>query len=360
MLKIMKGIVILFFLVGCTVYNDKQENDDIPVENVSKSLIADTKVIATNLDIPWNITKTGQTFFLTQRVGKIVEIDEATGEKKQQNLQVEESILHEGEGGLLGFVLAQDFETSREAYAYHTYSQDGEIQNRIIKVKQHDEEWIEEAVILDGIPGGAIHNGGRMRIGPDGKLYVTTGDAGERDLSQDIQSVAGKILRMNLDGSIPSDNPFENSFVYSYGHRNPQGLAWDERGQLFSTEHGQSAHDEINIIKPGKNYGWPIIQGDEQAADMETPIYHTGEYTWAPSGIEYHNGKLYIATLRDSKIRSFEINTDKVDVILDIESRMRDVLIDNGNLYTITNNRDGRGTPQQGDDKLIQLVFEKN
>ncbi|MFS0863700.1 PQQ-dependent sugar dehydrogenase [Fredinandcohnia sp. 179-A 10B2 NHS] len=351
MKKIHCAIITLFLLVGCSV-----ETEDQGKREAIKETLSTPTIVATDLQIPWTITKTNGAFYITQRIGKIFEIDEATGSKKQQSLRLTKEVLHEGEGGLLGFALAPDFDDSRLAYAYHTYLENNKIFNRVILVEKAGDTWEEKAVHIDRIPGGIIHNGGRLRIGPDMKLYVTTGDAGVADSAQDPRGLAGKILRLNLDGSIPQDNPFTNSYVYSYGHRNPQGLAWDDAGTLYSTEHGQSAHDEINIIKPGQNYGWPLIQGDEEAPNMIKPLYHTNEYTWAPSGIEQLNGKLYIATLRDSKIRSYDLKTGKIDVMLDITSRMRDVFIQNGTLFTITNNRDGRGTPKKGDDKLLSIT----
>lgn len=339
--------LLCFIIVGCS--------QDNKLDKHVKEAISNPTIIATNLNIPWMITKTDGTFLIPERVGKLSEIEEATGKVTPQQLKLSREILHVGEGGFLGFTLAPDFQDSNQAFMYHTYEANGEILNRVILVVRNDSTWEEKAVLLEGIPGGRIHNGGRVKIGPDQKLYVTAGDAGVPENAQDLTNLAGKILRMNLDGSIPADNPFPNSYIYSYGHRNPQGLAWDEKGTFYSTEHGQSAHDEINLIKPGKNYGWPIIEGNESESDMVTPIYQTGEETWAPSGIDYANGKLYIATLRGSKVRSYDIETGRIDVVLDINSRMRDVYIEDSTLYTITNNRDGRGNPKEDDDKLLSL-----
>ncbi|OAS82524.1 MULTISPECIES: PQQ-dependent sugar dehydrogenase [Metabacillus] len=358
MYKGIKTLMLLLFVTGCS-FGDKTQNRNDSEKQVKleaeETIASSVEVLATNLHIPWTITKKDGTFFISQREGKIIETNLETGLIKKEELSVTKDILHEGEGGLLGLVLAPDFESSGQAFAYYTYKEDLVTKNRVIALQQDGEKWTETKVLLEGIPGGRIHNGGRMRIGPDGMLYVTTGDSGNPDLSQDKKSLAGKILRMNLDGTIPNDNPFENSYVYSYGHRNPQGLAWDDEGILYSTEHGQSAHDEINLIKPGQNYGWPVIQGDEEEPGMEKPIYHTGENTWAPSGIGYHNGKLYIATLRDSKIRSFDILTKSVNILHENSGRMRDVYIEQSQLYTITNNRDGRGTPKKDDDKLLKI-----
>ncbi len=348
----------LLFISACSLGEDSQQTEKDEGDAV-EVIARQVEVIATDLHIPWNINKHDMTFYLSQRTGTIIQVDGTSDTKIEQNIELTKDVLHEGEGGLLGFILAQDFDNTKEAFAYHTYSQDGQVLNRIIVLKLNQNTWTEERILLEGIPGGRIHNGGRINIGPDGKLYATTGDAGRPNLAQNVESLAGKILRLELDGSIPTDNPFPNSYVYSYGHRNPQGLAWDENGKLFSSEHGAIAHDEINLIEPGKNYGWPIIEGDEQAPNMVTPLYHTGDETWAPSGIAIKNNKLYVANLRGESIRVLDLTALSVETIFENAGRMRDVLIENDTLFMITNNRDGRGTPRVGDDKLYRLPIVK-
>ena len=219
-------------------------------------------------------------------------------------------------------------------------------------------------------------NGGRIQFGPDGKLYITTGDAGNPDLSQDLNSLGGKILRINSDGTIPDDNPWKNSPVYSLGHRNPQGLDWDESGKLVATEHGPSglrgiAHDEINLIIPGKNYGWPDVIGDETKEGFQNPLLHSGDDTWAPSGAEFYEGdkipqwtgKYFVATLRGNHLHLIDLDLDNTKVLSHEKlfendfGRLRDVATGpDGFLYLLTSNNDGRGLPQHNDDRILRIV----
>ncbi len=351
--KILITLTAILFVSGCT-----GDNEILNENEASEAVARQAEVIATDLNIPWNITKNNQTFYLSQRAGSIIKVDEENGSKTMQEVAVTKDVLHIGEGGLLGFILSPNFESNKEAYAYHTYEENGEVLNRIVVLRLNQNTWRETSVILEGIPGGRIHNGGRIKIGPDGKLYVTAGDAGNPNNAQNVSSLAGKILRMELDGSIPNDNPINNSYVYSYGHRNPQGLAWDNSGKLYSSEHGQSAHDEINQIEPGKNYGWPVIEGDEKASNMVSPLFHTGEGTWAPSGIEIKNGNIYVATLRGESIRVVDLAGTKAETVFEGAGRMRDIFIEEDALYSITNNRDGRGNPREGDDRLFKLTIQ--
>lgn len=250
-------------------------------------------------------------------------------------------------------------EKKNHAFLYYTYEDKNGQFNRVVEIREENNEWFEQKVLLDQIPSGNFHHGGRIKIGPDKKLYITTGDATDAMIAQDKASLGGKILRMNLDGTIPDDNPYPGSFVYSYGHRNPQGLAWDETGQLYSSEHGSSAHDEINLIKPKGNYGWPLIQGDETKNGMIAPLFHSGDHTWAPSGIAYHNGILYVAQLRGEGVLAFNVKEKTYKQIVSNVGRVRDVFILRNYLFFVTNNTDGRGAPANHDDKLIKMAIPK-
>ncbi|MFD2446970.1 PQQ-dependent sugar dehydrogenase [Bacillus sp. CGMCC 1.16607] len=333
----------------------EQDAKEVTNKAVEVSFTDDGSVNANHLNIPWTINKNGNLFFLSQREGSVIQIDGDLGLVEVQNVKVTKDIYHEGEGGFLGFTLAPDFAAQKKAFAYHTYQKDGQTFNRIISLKLEDHTWKEDEVLLDGIPGGMVNNGGRIKIGPDGMLYATTGDIGQSNNAQSLDSLAGKILRMNLNGDIPANNPFKNSYVYSYGHRNSQGLAWDNKGNLYSSEHGQSGNDEINLIQAGKNYGWPIIQGNKEAKGMVKPILLSGDDTWAPSGMAFNDGKLFIASLAGKKLFAYDLANKQLQEFYGDAGRLRDVLVENNELYTITSNRDKRGVPTEKDDRLIHL-----
>lgn len=323
---------------------EEQETAAQPVEAES---------LAENLKIPWSINKVNDLFYISERPGSITKVE--NGQQTRQRVALEKRLSDAAEAGLLGFVLAPD--STERAYAYYTYQDNGQF-NRIVELQLDGNEWRETKLLLDKIPSGNIHHGGRLKIGPDGKLYATAGDAAVPENAQDLNSLGGKILRLNLDGSVPADNPFKGSYVYSYGHRNSQGLAWDEDGTMYASEHGPSAHDEINLIEPGKNYGWPEITGDAKKSGMVSPLFQSGEDTWAPSGMAVHDGKLYVAELRGTAVREFNPRTKETREIVKGFGRIRDVWIEGNDLYFVSNNTDGRGTPAENDDKLYRITLK--
>lgn len=354
MIRILFLPLITILLIGCS--NQSSDQQELP-SNPSQQTIKQTtyQIMTTKLQEPWEIVKQDDVFYISERNGTIVEI---RGDKQMKRpIRLQKELSNQSEAGLLGIAFPPDFTDT--AFAYYSYVEDGKYWQRVITIKLLDDHWEESAVLLDRIPGGDYHQGGRLEIGPDQKLYITTGDATVPELAQDLNSLAGKILRMNLDGSIPEDNPFQNSYVYSYGHRNPQGLAWDEEGNLYETEHGSTAHDEINRIEKGKNYGWPIIQDDEKREGMQSPLIHSGEDTWAPSGMAYLDGKFYFASLRGEGVRVYDPATNKQRLIVSDVGRVRDVLATPEGLYAITNNTDGRGNPSEIDDILLYIPLEK-
>ena len=326
----------------------------------------DTEIVAMNLFVPWalDISQDG-TLYVTERSGSIWIL--RNGEFLPEPLiTFDRPFVSLGEGGLMGLVLDPDFEQNHFIYVMHSYAEGGMNYSRVVRLLEQEDRAAVDSVLIDRIPGGRTHLGGRIKIGPDRKLYITTGDAGNARLAQDLSSLAGKILRINLDGSIPEDNPFEASPVYSYGHRNPQGLAWNNN-IMYASEHGQTAHDEINIIYPGANYGWPTVQGDVES-EFTRPLLASGNTTWAPAGIAFINqgpwqGRLVVANLFATRILSLSFNEDgtlveQVEPFLVNEyGRLRDVYqAADGSIYLTTSNRDGRGFPRPEDDKMIRLV----
>jgi glucose/arabinose dehydrogenase len=342
-------IALLLVLASCSGSGDllEVENQDVAVVQGAPTILAD------NLEVPWSIQKTGDVLYISERPGAIVKVE--NGEQVRQRVNLDRPLSEESEAGLLGFVLHPQFSENQQAFAYYTYDVSGSPFNRVVILELRDNLWNEIKVLLDGIPSGPVHHGGRIKVGPDGKLYFSAGDAAVAENAQSLNHLNGKLLRMNLDGSVPRDNPFPNSYIYSYGHRNPQGLAWDEEGTLYESEHGQSAHDELNRIVAGANYGWPVIQGTQSRQGMATPIFQTGEVTWAPSGIAYYDGKLYVATLRGEALQEVDLETMRSREVVTGLGRIRDVMVDGEYLYFVSNNTDGRGNPDADDDKLYQV-----
>jgi len=322
--------------------------------------VPNIEIVAENLSIPWDIAFLPDGGMLvTERPGTLLKIDTDT-----HIVQQIEGVHHEGEGGLLGIALDPDFADNNYIYLYLTSTTQSGIENRVERYSFTNERLSNQTVIIEGIKGARYHDGGRIDFGPDGKLYITTGDAQDTSLAQNTSSLNGKILRINADGSIPTDNPFGNA-VYSYGHRNPQGLAWDSEGQLFSSEHGpsgaQTGNDEINRIVKGENYGWPTIKGTQTAEGMQVPLYESGSSdTWAPGGLVYYHGSLFVPGLRGESLYEARIDQGNISSFIAHFSseygRLRTIRIGpDGFFYITTSNQDGRGKPQENDDRIIKV-----
>jgi len=331
------------------------------------------EAVATGLVIPWSISFISEDEALfTERGGTIRLLDLSAGSHRVIGRI---NVAHVGEGGLLGIAT---WGPEPKVYTYYTARSPDESGQLVNRVHLWDDITFRDgAVIIDNIPGASIHNGGRIKIGPDGKLYATTGDAAVMESAQDPRSLAGKILRLNLDGSVPIDNPFPGSPIYSLGHRNPQGLDWHpETHQLYSTEHGPSGergltgHDELNRILPGGNYGWPEVIGAPGIKKFQDPMYHSGNSTWAPSGCGFAKGQLlgdwsnnlFFAALRGEHLHRVVIDESNESVAYaeklyqGVFGRLRDVVQGpDGYLYILTSNRDGRGVPRQNDDKILRI-----
>ncbi len=320
------------------------------------------EIIAENLSTPWaiDIAKDNRIFF-TERDGKIRVID-------AKGILIDEPVAYirvaqNGGLGLLGITLHPNFTENHLMYIYHSYLKDNKIYNKVLLLKEKDNKIIESNIIIDSIPGSLYNNGGRINFGPDKKLYIATGDASDPHLAQNLSSLAGKILRINSDGSIPSDNPFKDSLIYSYGHRNVQGIAWHpETKQMYSSEHGSSGFDEINLIIPGKNYGWPMEEckgtnTTEKAIVCFNPAIAPSGITFASSDKLGYKNDLIVTTLKGSHLRQIDIQSGEQNNILVGYGRLRDIVESNdGTLYVLTSNTDGRGIIQTNDDKILKIL----
>ena len=343
-------IVLLIFILLVVVPILKNNKNAASIEG-----IGETEILVENLDTPWAIDflPSGEMIF-TERIGNV---NVYNFDEKEKTVIAKIPITEISESGLAGIAVDPEFEENNFVYLYYTYENNG-IFNRVSRFVFGDNRLADEKVLLDKIPAARFHDGGRIKFGPDGKLYVTTGDATVPSTAQDINSIAGKILRMNKDGSIPADNPF-GSYVFSYGHRNPQGLAWNpEKGIMYAAEHGQTRNDEINIIEKGKNYGWPTEC--DAPSQYKNPIRCYTEFTLAPSGIVFHKNNLYIAGLRGTRLRKIVLADDGKTAIKEEElfadlGRIREVVAHNSYLYLATSNKDGRGIPKLNDDKIIRI-----
>lgn len=332
---------MLLAAAGCGIQEPEQAE---PADGPKRK---ELEVEAEHLDVPWSITESKGVFYISERNGTIAKV--ADGDVEHQPVDLKASLSNAAEAGLLGFALTPDFAESKEAYAYYTYDKEGKPYNRIVILKQQDSRWNEADTLLDGIPSGSFHHGGRLEIGPGGALYATIGDASNPETAQDSDSWNGKIIRIDESGEAE---------IYSMGHRNPQGLAWDEGGTMYASEHGQSANDEINLIQRGRNYGWPDIEGTEEAEGLQVPLAVSGtDETWAPSGMAWHKGVLYAASLRGEAVLKIDPKTGKVSKEIEGYGRIRDVFSDGDYLYFVTNNTDGRGNPAAGDDKLYRMEY---
>lgn len=363
------GVIIIIFVgfLGRRFFNQSPLAPESGVKQAKLDLSGETSfftVVAENLEVPWGLVfLPDKSLLVTERTGRLRLID-SNGRLQSEPVAVLEKVREIGEGGLLGITLHPDFSNNNFVYLYYTYQEnEGETLNRVVRMTYQGKQLGDEKTIIDGIPGASNHNGGRIKFGPDGYLYVTTGDTGNSSLAQDINSLAGKILRVTDQGQMVADNPFGN-LVYSYGHRNPQGLTWDNLGRLWATEHGRSGvlsgFDELNLIEKGKNYGWPEIQGDEKKEGMETPKLHSGSTTtWAPSGLAFVNNSLFFGGLRGQTLYEAVIEGEKLTLKEHFKGqfgRLREVVLGpDGYLYVSTSNKDGRGNPVSPDDRIIKI-----
>ena len=310
--------------------------------------------VAKDLDVPWG------TAFLPDGSALLTLRDEARllqvrdGEEPVDLGRVS-GVQPGGEGGLLGVAVSPTFASDRSVFLYLTAAAD----NRVVRVRFEDGRPAQQRAILTGIPKAGNHNGGRLGFGPDGFLYVTTGDAGRPERSQDRGSLGGKILRITQDGEPAPGNPFDGSPVWSYGHRNVQGIAWAPDGTMYASEFGQNTWDELNRIEPGKNYGWPLIEGKQQRAGFVEPLVQWRTSDASPSGIAYADGAVWMAALRGESLWRIPVSGNDAgepERLLQGEyGRLRDVAVaPDGRLWVLSNNT-SRGTAAPDDDKLLAI-----
>jgi glucose/arabinose dehydrogenase len=328
----------------------------------AKGSVKVVRTVAEGLRSPWGLAPLpgGGLLVSSRDEGTITHVDEKTG----RTTEVGEvpGVSAQGEGGLLGLALSPDFASDSMIYAYFTSASD----NRIVRMlydadKPAGQRLGAPDTVFRGIPKGFIHNGGRIAFGPDGMLYAGTGESGEEGLSQDKESLGGKILRMTPQGEPAPGNPFPDSAVYSYGHRNVQGLAWDAKQRLFAAEFGQNTWDELNAVEPGGNYGWPRAEGRSGGSGFLDPIAQWKTDEASPSGIAEAEGSIWMAGLRGERLwriplKGTEAAADPQAFLEGEYGRLRTVVAAGGNrLWLVTSETDGRGSPAGGDDRILEL-----
>lgn len=328
----------------------------------AKGSVEVLRTVAEGLKTPWGLAPLpgGGLLVSSRNEGTISRIDEKTG--RTTELGTVSGVSPAGEGGLLGIALSPGFASDHMIYAYFTSASD----NRIVRMlyderKPAGEQLGAPDTVFKGIPKGLIHNGGRIAFGPDRMLYAGTGESGEKGLAQDRKSLGGKILRLTPDGEPAPGNPFPGSPVYSYGHRNVQGLAWDDRQRLFASEFGQDTWDELNAIKPGDDYGWPRAEGRSSDTGFHNPVaqWHTDDAS--PSGIAYVNGVIWMAGLKGARLWRVPLNGTSASAapqafLTGAYGRLRTVVPAGGDrLWLVTSNTDGRGHPKKGDDRVLEV-----
>jgi glucose/arabinose dehydrogenase len=334
-------------LAGCAA-------SDTPAPAPPAAAGASTATVASGLDVPWGVAflPDGDALVGERPTGRIVRVPRGGG--RVRTVMRVPGVVADGEGGLLGLAVSPHYATDGLVYAYLTTASD----NRIVRFRLGG----RVRPILTGLQKASIHDGGRIAFGPDGMLYAGVGDAGNTANAQNRSSRNGKILRIAPDGSIPRGNPFGGSPVWSLGHRNVQGLAWDRAGRLWATEFGQDTWDEVNLIRKGHNYGWPVVEGkgDTHGGRFTNPLVTWRTDQSSPSGAAILGGSLYVGALRGERLWRIPLRGASVGrpraLLSGRFGRLRTVVVAPGaDLWVTTSNRDGRGSPRSGDDRIVRV-----
>ena len=324
-----------------------------------------TGTVATGLKSPWGLVQLpdGTLLVASRDTGRISRVDPTTHTVTEIGMVPGVSHTQGGENGLLGLALSPDFGADHLVYAYFSTESDNRIARMLYDpTRPSGEQLGAPDTILRDIPTGTLHNGGRIAFGPDGMLYAGTGETGQGPLAQNASSLGGKILRMTPDGQPPADNPTQGSLVYSPGHRNVQGLAWDADGRLWASEFGQDTWDELNLIQPGKNYGWPVVEGIAHRAGYVDPVEQWRTDDASPSGVAYAAGSIWMASLKGERLWRIPLDgakpaADPQSFFVGTYGRLRTVIaVDDHTLLATTSNTDNRGTPKSGDDRILRIA----
>ncbi|MER5174958.1 MAG: PQQ-dependent sugar dehydrogenase [Candidatus Nitrosocosmicus sp.] len=354
------GILIIVISI-ITIKNSPSETTILLPTPFTEKNQSSIKVMADNLDFPTSIGMLPDgRILLAEQKGVITFLNNNGTVLNKYKLN--DNYFNEG-AGLLGLTISPKYDKNNYFYIYYTYKNNDKIFNKIERLQEKNSTIIDKKIIMDEIPASQLHNGGVLKFGPDGKLYASVGDNTISESAQNLSSLRGKILRIDDDGTIPHDNPFKNSAIYSYGHRNVVGLAWDFKNKaLYASEPGATGNDEINIIKPGQNYGWPI----EECGNLEKSQFVQPEFCFTPSiypsGMIISNstklgyeGKLIVATLKGEHLRIIDLNSKDQSTILTGFGKLKDVTEDKkGSLYIITGNKDFY--QDSGSDKLLKII----
>lgn len=325
-----------------------------PVPSPALTTLGAPTVVASGLEVPWGLgfLPDGSALVTERDTGRVLRV--RPGQPPQQVVRID--VTAGGEAGLLGLAVSPSYNHDHLVYVYYSTASD----NRIARFSFDGQRAGPVQPVLTGIPRGSIHDGGRIAFGPDGKLYAGTGETGQSALSQDRSSLGGKILRLNPDGSVPADNPFGTP-VWTYGHRNVEGLAWDSAGRLYASEFGPDRDDEVNLIVRGHDYGWPLVVGPGGAPRFTDPLVTFPTDEDSGSGVAIAGGSLWVAALRGERLWRLPLLADghlgtPVALLVGRYGRLRTVaLAPDGSLWVTTSNRDGRGSPGPSDDRILRF-----